>query len=93
MKDRIAVDSNVHFGKPCVAGTRISVLNVLELVREGLSFADIIWDYYPDFQVDDIQACIRYAMDVIAAEDIHITLRVLAEAPSPPANPPCQTPQ
>jgi uncharacterized protein (DUF433 family) len=30
-------------------------------------------DYYPDLQVDDIRVCIRYAMDVIAAEDIHIT--------------------
>ncbi len=73
MKNRIAVDSNVHFGKPCVAGARIPVLNVLELVQEGLSFDNIIRDYYPDLQVDDIQACIRYAMDVIAAEDIHIT--------------------
>ncbi len=73
MKERIAVDPNVHFGKPCVAGTRIPVLRVLELVFEGLSFDIIIQDYYPDLQVDDIRACIRYAMDVIAAEDIHIT--------------------
>jgi uncharacterized protein YfaS (alpha-2-macroglobulin family) len=39
MKDRIAVNPRIHFGKPCVAGTRISVQSVLELVREGLSFA------------------------------------------------------
>jgi uncharacterized protein (DUF433 family) len=38
-----------------------------------VSFADIIRDEYPDLQVADIQACRRYAMDVIAAEDIHIT--------------------
>jgi uncharacterized protein (DUF433 family) len=73
MQERIAVDSHVHFGKPCVAGTRIPVLNVLELVWEGLSFDDIVRDYYPDLQVEDIQACIRYAMDIIVAEDIHIT--------------------
>jgi uncharacterized protein (DUF433 family) len=73
MQERIAVDPTIHFGKPCIAGTRIPVLNVLELVRDGLSFDDIIRDYYPDLQVDDIRACIRYAMDVIAAEDIHIT--------------------
>ena len=70
MKQRITVDAAVHFGKPCVAGTRIPVLDVLELVREGLSFDDIIQDYYPNLEADDIQACIRYAMDVIAAEDI-----------------------
>ena len=73
MRERIAVDPNIHFGKPCVAGTRIPVLSVLELVFAGLSFDDIIRDYYPDLQVDDIRACIRYAMDIIAAEDIHIT--------------------
>ena len=73
MQARITVDANVHFGKPCVAGTRISVLNVLELVWEGFSFDDIIQDYYPDLEIEDIRACIRYAMDVIAAEDIHIS--------------------
>jgi len=73
MKHRITVDATVHFGKPCVPGTRITVLDVLELVREGLPFADIIHNYYPDLEVEDIQACLRYAMDVIAAEDIHIS--------------------
>jgi uncharacterized protein (DUF433 family) len=72
MKDRIAVSPQVHFGKPCVAGTRITVQNVLELVREGLSFADIIRDYYPDLQSEDIRACVQYAIDVVAAEDIHL---------------------
>lgn len=71
MMDRIAVDSKMHFGKPCVAGTRITVQSVLELLDEGLSFAEIIETYYPDLQVDDIRACIRYAIALIAAEDIH----------------------
>lgn len=73
MQERIAVDPRIHFGKPCVAGTRIPVLDVLELVWEGLSFDDIVRDYYPDLQVEDIRACIRYAMDIMVAEDIHIT--------------------
>jgi len=72
MKDRIAVSPQIHFGKPCVAGTRITVQNVLELVREGLSFAEIIRDYCPDLQPEDIRACIQYAMDVVAAEEIHL---------------------
>lgn len=72
MKQRIAVDPKIHFGKPCVAGTRIPVQSVLELVREGLPFDQIIRDYYPDMEPDDIRACIQYAMDVVAAEDIHV---------------------
>ena len=73
MKRQIEVNPNIHFGKPCVAGTRIPVQNVLELVKEGIPFEKIIRDYYPDLQVADIQACVQYALDVLAAEDIHIT--------------------
>jgi uncharacterized protein (DUF433 family) len=60
MAERIEVNPNVHFGKPRVAGTRIPVQSVLELVSEGISFAEIIQDYYPDLQTEDIRACVRY---------------------------------
>jgi uncharacterized protein (DUF433 family) len=72
MQDRITVDPEIHFGKPCVAATRISVQAVLELVREGIGFGQIIRDYYPDLEEQDIRACIQYAIDVLAAEDIHL---------------------
>lgn len=72
MKDRIFVDPNIHFGKPCVAGTRIPVQNVLELVRDGVRFDAITRDFYPDLTLDDIKACVQYAMDVLAAEDIRL---------------------
>lgn len=72
MKKQIAVHPEIHFGKPCLAGTRIPVQNVLELIREGLSFADITRDYYPDLEPEDVRACIQYAIDVVAAEDIHL---------------------
>ena len=72
MIERITVSPNIHFGKPCVAGTRITVQNVLELLKEGLSFDEIIQDYYPDLTVEDIHACIEYAIALVAAEDIHL---------------------
>ena len=72
MIDRITVNPNIHFGKPCVAGTRITVQNVLELINEGLSFMEIIQNYYPDLQIEDIHACLRYAIALVAAEDIHL---------------------
>ena len=74
MKERIEVNPNIHFGKPCVAGTRIPVLSVLELVSEGLSFEEITQDYYPDLQIEDVRACVQYAIDIVAAEDIHIAV-------------------
>ena len=72
MNQRISVNPRIHFGKPCISGTRIPVQSVLELVREGLSFADIIRDYHPDLEPDDIRACMQYAIDVVAAEDIRL---------------------
>jgi uncharacterized protein (DUF433 family) len=70
--DRITVNPQIHFGKPCIAGTRTTVQSVLELLNDGLSFAEIIQDYYPHLQVEDIKACLQYAIALIAAEDIHL---------------------
>jgi len=72
MLDRIAISPDIHFGKPCVTGTRITVQNVLELVGEGLSFTEISRDYYPELADEDIRACLRYATALVAAEDIHL---------------------
>jgi len=70
---RISVDPNVHFGKSCVAGTRIPVRDVLELLRAGHSFEEILTDDYPDLEEADVQACVQYAIDTIDAERIHVT--------------------
>jgi uncharacterized protein (DUF433 family) len=73
MNPRITINPEIHFGKPCIAGTRITVQDVLELVREGLSFDEIMREYYPDLDVEDLRACIQYAMNVIEVEDLHVT--------------------
>ena len=54
MIDRITIDSKIHFGKPCIAGTRITVQNVLELLNEGLSFKEIIQNYYPELNDEQL---------------------------------------
>lgn len=59
--DRIVVDPAVHFGKPCVRGTRIPVHCVLELVEEGVAFDVIVRDRYPDLSVEDVKACLEWA--------------------------------
>ncbi len=61
---RIVIDSRVHFGKPCVAGTRILVEDVLELIQEGISFDKIAEKYYPDLRIEDIKACASYATEL-----------------------------
>ena len=72
MAERIEISPTVHFGKPCVAGTRIPVVDVLELVQEGRTFDEIRTSFYPDLTTDDIRACVRYAIEVLASEDLHV---------------------
>ena len=71
-KDRIVIDSRVHFGKPCIAGTRIPIENVLELVQEGITFQDIVTKYYPAIEIEDVKACARYATDIVKHEEVHV---------------------
>ncbi len=71
--DRIVLNPDVHFGKPCIKGTRIPVENVLELVQEGISFERITQEYYPDLTISDIKACVSYVRDIVHSEEIHIS--------------------
>ena len=69
---RISVATNIHFGQPCVAGTRIPVHAVLELIQAGVPFDEIVYDYYPDLTVDDVKACVEYAVKLIKSEEVHL---------------------
>ncbi len=73
MDPRIVIDPGVHFAKPCVAGTRIPVEAIIELIEAGLSFDQIRKDYYPDLTEEDLKACVRFARNVLAAEEIHLS--------------------
>lgn len=39
---RISIDPNVCFGKPCVRGTRLWVSPILDLLASGMSEAEVI---------------------------------------------------
>ena len=67
-RERLSVDPRVHLGKPCIAGTRILVEHVLELVLEDIPFDVIIEQYYPDLDIDDVRACMAYASELVRAE-------------------------
>ena len=71
-RDRLSVDSQVHFGKPYIRGTRILVEHVLELAQEGIPFKEISEKYYPDLDIDDVKARVAYATELVRAEEIHL---------------------
>jgi uncharacterized protein (DUF433 family) len=60
--DRIAIDPNVRFGKPCVRGTRITVGDVLGYLAGGMTEAELLTDF-PQLTHDDIRACLAYAAE------------------------------
>ena len=60
--NRITVDVNQCGGRPCIRGMRIRVTDVLELLAAGFTPAQITSDELPDLELDDIQACLQYAV-------------------------------
>jgi len=56
---RISVDPNVCFGKPCIRGTRIWVSLLLDFLANDMSFEEILTEY-PQLTRDDIRAAIAY---------------------------------
>ena len=60
--ERISIDPNVRFGKPCVRGTRITVGDVLGYLAGGMSEDEVLADF-PQLRPDDIRACLAYAAE------------------------------
>ena len=47
-------------GRPCVRAMRIRVVDVLDLLANGMSAAQVV-DELPDLESDDVAACLRFA--------------------------------
>jgi uncharacterized protein (DUF433 family) len=47
-------------GKPCIRGMRIRVSDILEMMAENVSAAEILTDF-PDLEPEDIRACLLFA--------------------------------
>ncbi|HLD40852.1 MAG TPA: DUF433 domain-containing protein [Candidatus Omnitrophota bacterium] len=71
-EERIVVDPEICFGKPCIKETRIPVYMILELIEQGLTTKEIIKQCYPDITPADIKACIHYAAGILKNEEISI---------------------
>ncbi len=61
--ERITVDPNICFGKPCIKGTRIWVSLILDLIASGMSFDDVTKEY-PGLTELDIRAAIFYGSEM-----------------------------
>lgn len=61
--ERISVNPNVCFGKPCIKGTRIWVSLILDLLADGMTFEEILAEY-PHLTKEDIRAAIAYGAEM-----------------------------
>lgn len=60
---RVSIDPNVCFGKPCIRGTRIWVSLILDLLASGMSEAEVVAEY-PQLASEDIRAAIAYGAEM-----------------------------
>lgn len=60
--DRIVINPDIRFGKPCIRGTRISVGDILGYLAGDMSEDEILADF-PQLSREDIKACLAYAAE------------------------------
>ncbi|MFQ5794877.1 MAG: DUF433 domain-containing protein [Candidatus Bipolaricaulia bacterium] len=60
---RISVDPNVCFGKPCIRGTRIWVSLILDFLATGMSIEEVL-EEYPQLTEEDVRAAIAYGAEM-----------------------------
>lgn len=68
--NRITINPDICFGKPCIRGLRYPVEMILDLLAAGMATEDILEDY-PDLMREDISACLQFASKMIQVKSVH----------------------
>lgn len=66
---KIVVDEKVRHGKPVIAGTRITVDEVLGMLEVGMKYEEIGKEY--GLTEEQILAVIKYAASFMRGEEVH----------------------
>jgi uncharacterized protein (DUF433 family) len=69
-RERIVVDPKILVGKPIIRGTRISVEFVIDLLARGWTTEQILREY-DHLTLEDIQACLSYAAELVKEERVY----------------------
>ena len=70
---RIVSNPSVLQGKPCVAGTRISVEHILREMAAGATVAELVEDY-PGLTPEAVQAALQFAAEAVEHERVYETV-------------------
>ena len=57
---RITINAQQCGGRPCIRGLRIRVIDILDLLANGLSHTEIL-EELPDLEKEDVLAALKYA--------------------------------
>lgn len=66
---KIIIDQKTRHGKPIIEGTRITVDEVLGMLKEGMTYEEIEVEY--GLKREHILAVINYAASFVSGEEIH----------------------
>ena len=70
---RISINPNICFGKPCIRGHRIWVSLILDFLASGSTIGDIL-ETYPGLEEADVYACIAYGAEAASGRYIEIPI-------------------
>ena len=59
IQNRIVTDPGIRFGKPCVRGTRITVVEVVDFLAAGGPERELLAGF-PQLTAEDLQACRQF---------------------------------
>lgn len=77
---RIVTTPETNSGRPQVAGTRIAVEFILDLLAEGWSSSRIL-EEYPMLEQDDLQAVFSFVRDCLKDEEIVLQAKAASDIP------------
>lgn len=60
LNKHITIDPEIRFGKPCIEGTRIAVVDILNLLGTGYTMEEIPGQY-PELTQEQVKAAIQFA--------------------------------
>lgn len=75
--NRISINPDVCFGKPCVKGHRIWVSLILDMLTDGMTESEILQEY-PQLSREDILACLAYGAEMTRERYIEVPLEQTA---------------
>lgn len=67
--DRITMDPEKCFGKPCIRGMRVPAASILEHLRSGMAVEDILTEW-PELEREDISQALAYAPPQIQKSEL-----------------------